>query len=125
LAVIDPITAGLVARLATIAGTIGSTVLNNRKGQVEKDREVFYKRAKKYHARLREMLEKSEKSPRRLADDLARDDLFSFVAGNDNTEELFRALRFAEGARRRDRAAVLRAVLRVLERVTVTSLQKD
>ena len=125
MAAIAPATAELVARLAVIAGQIGSTVLSNRKGQVEKDREDFYKRAKKYHARLREMLENRDKSPRGLADDLAEDDLFSFVASNDNAEEISRALRFADGVRRRDRAAVLRAVLRVLERVTVTSLQKD
>jgi hypothetical protein len=125
LAAIAPATAEFVAELATIAGQIGSTVLSNRKGQVEKDREDFYKRARKYHARLREMLEDKDKSPRRLADDLARDDLFSFVAGNDNAEEISRALRFAEGLRRHDRAAVLRAVIRVLERVTVTSFQKD
>lgn len=125
MAAITPITAELIARLAAIAGQIGGTVLSNRKGQVEKDRDEFYKRAKKYHARLREMVENKDKNPRKLADDLARDDLFCFVAGNENVEEISNALKFAEGARRRDRAVVLRAIIRVLERVTATSLQKD
>lgn len=124
LAGLDPITLGIVKELTEIATQVGGIVLSHRKDQIEKDKEDFYKRVKNYHRRVNEMLEEKDKSPKRLAEDIMKDDLFIFLARKDITEKICKALMYAESlakAKRKARFAVLRGVLRILENISRTS----
>jgi len=121
---LDPLTLEIVKELAEIAAQVGGIVLSHRKDQIEKDKEDFYKRVKNYHKRVNEMLEEKDRSPKRLAEDIEKDDLFTFLAGKDITEKIYKALMYAENpakAKRKARLAVLRGVLRVLENISRTS----
>jgi len=122
---LDPATVAIVQGLMELAGKIGGIVLGNRKNQIEKDKEEFYKNIKKYHERISDMLKRKAGSPKRLANDIAGDELFCFLAGHDDTEYIFRALMHAEEknskAKWPDRREVLKATLRVLESISKTS----
>lgn len=121
---LDPATIAIVEKLMEVAAQISGIVLSRRKGQIEKDKEDFYRRVKEYHKKVTQMLRRKEGSSKGLAEDIASDNLFSFLAGNDNTELIFNALVYVgklPKARRRDRTEVLRAVLRVLENISRTS----
>ena len=121
---LDPATIVIVEKLMEVAVQIGGIVLSRRKDQIEKDRVDFYKRVKEYHKRITQMLMRKEGSPKRLAEDIAKDNLFSFLAGYENTEAIFNALIYTgklPKAKKRDRTEVLKAVLGVLENISRTS----
>lgn len=121
---LDPLTIEVVKILTDVAGKIGAIILSQRKGSIEKDKEDFYNRVKKYHERTTEITRKGKGSPKRLAQDIAKDKLFTFLAGYDNAEQIYRALMYVDELPRRkryDRKEVLRALLKVLESITITS----
>jgi len=121
---LDPATIVIVEKLMEVAAQIGGIVLSGRKSQIEKDREDFYKRVKEYHENVTQMLRRKKGSPRRLAEEIAKDNLFCFLARNDNTELIFNALVYVgkrPKVKERDRIEVLSAVLRVLENISRTS----
>jgi hypothetical protein len=122
---LDPFTLEIIKILTDVAGKIGTLVLSHRTNQIEKDKVDFYNRVKDYHRRVMEMLEKEKGSPKRLAEDIAKDRLFVFRAGYDNTEQICKALSYIDKlpkSKRGDRKAVLRALLNVFRNISTTSI---
>ena len=63
---------------------------------IEKDKTEFYERTKKYYERIRKLYYKNEGSPERLAMDIAKDNLFSFIVGHEDTESICNALLYVD-----------------------------
>jgi len=115
----------IVGTLAELATKIAPVVLSRRKGFVEKDLEEFYKSVKEYHGRVTDILMKRKGSPKRLSKHIAEDKLFGFLADHETKEKIANGLLYVGSlprAKRYDRSAVLRAILKVLEEIRATHL---
>lgn len=103
---------------------------------IEKDKTEFYERTKKYYERIRKLYYKNEGklyyknegSPERLAMDIAKDNLFSFIVGHEDTESICNALLYVDKIskrRKREKRQILKMLLKIFENIGATAFGHD
>ena len=124
-----PSTIEIIKILVEISEKIAVKIRNYfQQSPIEKDKTEFYERTKKYYERIRKLYYENEGNPERLAIDIAKDNLFSFIVGHEYAESICNALHYVDKIskrRKREKRQILKMLLKIFENIGANAFGHD